>query len=115
MILARRGFLLGLSAGISAPMICRVESLMRVVPIDVWDTRCLIDYCINMDEYVLRVDRRLETMIRPPKIMQVSIAQARQIFGSHDIFDMRPEAGKQVYADARVGGEIAWKVLKAKG
>lgn len=99
----RRGFLIGALALMTAPAIVRVDSLMKVVPIDVYDTRCLWDYCIQSDEMLLRVDRRLETMVRPPRIQQIPLKVAKRVFGENAlIFKVRPPVGNQSFAQVAV-------------
>lgn len=95
----RRGFLIGALVLIAAPAIVRADSLMKIMAIDVYDTRCLWDYCITTDQMVIRVDRKLGTLVRPPHAYQVPIKTARAIFGeNHPIFTLRPEAGMQEFA-----------------
>lgn len=93
---SRRSFITGLVALVAAPAIVRADSVMKIAPIDVYDTRCLWDYCIGTDQMVIRIDRRLETMVRLPHIKQIPLKAARVILGeNHPIFTMRPEAGMQ--------------------
>lgn len=97
----RRGFLIGALALMTAPAIVRADSLMKIVPIDVYDTRCLVDYDIGTDTLVLRVDRRLETMLRPTTrcpTQLVGIDKAKLVFRNHPIFDAKPIEGRQVFA-----------------
>lgn len=88
----RRGFLIGALALMTAPAIVRADSLMKVTPIDVYDTRCLIDYEISMDRWLLRVDRSLTRLVRPRVTrngmgQEVDIETAKNLFGKHWIFD----------------------------
>lgn len=99
----RRGFLVGALALITAPAIVRADSLMKIVPIDVYDTRCLWDYDIGWDEMILRVDRRLETMVRPPHIQQIPLRVAKAVLDPrHPIFTMRPEHGTQKFVTTQL-------------
>jgi hypothetical protein len=104
---SRRGFLIGALALMTAPAIVRADSIMKVASIDVFDTRCLIDYNIMDDQLVLRVDRSLRTLMRPTRIREIDIKAAKAIFGPHPIFIARPfdpvtGVDKQIYAMRRI-------------
>jgi hypothetical protein len=100
----RRGFLTGGLALLAMPALVKAEGLMKVAPTSVilpeykFDTRVLVDYQIASDSLVMRIDRKLGRMPRPPRVMEVSIEEARRVFGNHPIFDLQPEAGRQVCA-----------------
>lgn len=93
----RRGFLVGALALMAAPAIVRADSLMKVVSIDLYDTRCLVDYEINSDQLVLRVDRRLETMLRPRGNIIVPLDIAKKLMPAH-VFTMEPGPTCHFYA-----------------
>lgn len=96
----RRGFIIGALALVTAPAIVRADSLMKIAPIDVYDTRCLIDYDIGSDQLLLRVDRSLRRLVRPHpnRATELDVKTARAIFGDHPIFRVSPVEGLQVYA-----------------
>jgi len=100
-ISTRRGFLVGVLALVAAPAIVRVDSIMKIARVDVFDTRCLVDY--EEDRLLLRVDRSLRTLVRPTGIREIPVETARAIFGRHPIFEMKPfdpvtGVDKQIYA-----------------
>lgn len=96
----RRGFLVGALALMTAPAIVHADSIMRVVPIDMYDTRCLIAYDIRSDQLMLRVDRCLNTMVRPNRHVQlISTELAKKLMPFPDAFTMRPAAGVQRHVD----------------
>lgn len=96
----RRGFLVGALALMTAPAIVRADSIMRVVPIDMYDTRCLIAYDIRSDQLMLRVDRCLNTMVRPNRHVQlISTELAKKLMPFPDAFTMRPPPGVQRHVD----------------
>lgn len=103
-MIARRSFLTGALALLSAPVVCRAEHLMKVAPTSVilpeykFDTRCLIDYDIGRDEFMLRIDRMRGRMIRPQSIREVTIEEAVKIVGFRPpILDEQPAEGVQRY------------------
>lgn len=87
----RRGFLIGALALMTAPAIVRVDSLMKIMPIDVYDTRCLVRYSIERDDLILRIDRSLRRLKRPDAFFpELDVKTARAIFGDHPIFTAEP-------------------------
>jgi hypothetical protein len=109
MISSRRSFITGLVALVAAPTIVRASSLMPVKNIDVYDTRCLWDYDISRDVMILRVDRQLETMLRPAKfgclyVCEVPVDVAKRVFGNRaTVFNDCPPAGKRVSSFIEIG------------
>lgn len=109
----RRGFLVGGLALLAAPVIVRAEGLMKVAPTSMilpehrFDTRILVDYQIESDSLVLRVDRKLGQLIRPPGAREAPLAYAKAKLGAdHPIFDMQPGPGQQKYAMVILGGDV---------
>ena len=107
----RRGFLVGTAALLVAPAIVRAEGLMKVAPTSVilpehrFDTRVLVDYRIETDSMILRVDRKLGRLVRPPNVREVSLEYAKAKLGAdHPIFDVQPGPGQQKYAMICLGG-----------
>jgi len=100
---SRRGFIASGLALLAMPAVVRAEGLMKVAPTSVilpeykFDRRVLVDYHIVSDSLMVRVDvvwgRKL---IRPPNVPELSIDEAKKVFGeSHPIFDVQPAPGQQ--------------------
>jgi hypothetical protein len=109
-MIARRGFITGALALLAAPVVVRAEGLMKVAPTSVilpehrFDTRILVDYDITTDSALLRVDRKLGKLIRPPRVVEASLEYAKAKLGAnHPIFDVQPGPGQQKYAMVRLG------------
>lgn len=121
MHVSRRGLITGLIALSSAPAIVRAESLMKVVSIDIYDTRCLVQYEVAWDGFSIRVDRRLETMLRPKGhlsyVKEISIAEAKRILpiDAHFAFSMEPPAGIQRHVDMQLSIEQARRLGMLNG
>lgn len=98
---SRRGFLIGALALMSAPMIVRAEALMPIKVVDLYDTRCLCLYEIATDRLILRLDRSLQTMMRPSRrsyVEEIPLAVARKFLPKF-AFDMQPPEGIQRHVD----------------
>lgn len=109
---SRRGFLIGAAALLVAPAIVRAEGLMKVAPTSVilpeyrFDTRILVDYQLESDSLILRVDRKLGQLIRPPGMREAPLAYAKAKLGAdHPIFDVQPGPGQQKYVMVALGSD----------
>lgn len=99
-MLSRRKLITGLISLATAPAIVRVESLMPVKVIDLYDTRCLYGYDIASDRMILRIDRCLNKLKRPANTMiieEVPLHIAKILMGKHPIFKDTPNEGEQTY------------------
>lgn len=100
---SRRAFLGGLAALIAAPAIVRVGSLMPIKIVDLYDTRCMLDYQVMSDRYILRVDRCSRTLYRPRTRLEsfqvISEKQARALGMPDFAFQMRPPLDVQRHVD----------------
>lgn len=97
----RRGFLTGLAALITAPAIIKVENLMPIELIDLYNTRYIWDYEIM----ILRVDRALHKLAIPPKYVQtIQPHIAHKFIPKHMIENLKPPEGSQKYISVAVSG-----------
>lgn len=115
---SRRGFLIGALALMTAPAIVRADSLMKIVPIDLYDTRCLIDYHIGLDTMVVRVDRlafagsNLGGLARGERVrragaFEIPMHVAKELMPkeAHFAFSMTPPEGVQRHVDMALSSE----------
>lgn len=107
---SRRGFLASTLALLAVPAIVKAEGLMKVtrtsviLPDHKFDTRVLVDYQISSDSLLLRVDRKLGKLVRPPGVREAPLAYAKAKLGAdHPIFDMQPIEGAQKYVMVQLG------------
>jgi hypothetical protein len=108
---SRRGFLASGLALLAMPAVVKAEGLMKVAPTSVilpeykFDRRVLVDYHIASDSLMMRVDVvQGRVLPRPPRVLEVSLDEARKVFGAdHPIFDVQPALGQQKYAMTQVG------------
>jgi len=98
----RRGFITGLAALITAPAIIKVENLMPIKVIDLYNTRYIWDYEIMSDKMVLRVDRALHPLKIPTRIAQVPAHIAHNFIPKHLIENLKPPEGTQKYISVEV-------------
>lgn len=106
----RRGFLAGALALMAAPAIVRADSIMKVMPVDLYDTRCLVDYHIGDDAMVVRVDRLMLGsgfgLLRGERVRRagcreipIHVAKGLMPKEAHFAFSMTPPEGIQRHVD----------------
>lgn len=81
-VLPRRGFLLGLGAVLAAPAVVSASGLMQVRSVErlLYPIRGLVDYCVNTDKLVLRLDQANFELSVPRKVLKVlSQGEIRQV------------------------------------
>ena len=99
----RRGFITGLTALIIAPAIIKVENLMPIKVVDLYNTRYIWDYEIMSDRMILRVDRALHALKMPPAyIPQVPAHIAHKFIPKYLIENLKPPEGSQKYISVAV-------------
>jgi len=94
---SRRGFITGLTSLMVAPAIVRVESIMPVKFVDIYNTRYLVDYNLGTDSLVLRIDRALHALPMPKYVNYISEEHALKYVDKNKILSMRPQEGEQQY------------------
>ncbi len=106
----RRGFLASAVALLAMPAVVRADGLMKVAPTYVilpeclFDRRVLIDYQIESDSLVMRVDVLRGKLNRPPDVREATLEDAVRVFGvDHPIFSIQPIVGVQRVAMTTVG------------
>lgn len=100
---SRRSFLGGLAVLVAAPAIVRAGSLMPVKVVDLYDTRCMLDYQVASDNFILRVDRCSRTLYRPRtmrgSLQVISEKQARALGMPDFAFRLQPTHDVQRHVD----------------